>query len=1048
MNGKDMKFILPIAVVAILILGVLGIALMSVPDDNGGPGEVETGPYTMSVGPVTDNEETPIMNAIISLKSGDKTIATAVTGADGIAEFSLEDKIEPGEYVLVIKGEGFEEKAFNVTLDYNKDDRTKIELSSVELEAGNITLEPKKLPPLEFTVGPIWGLDGLLSGVAVELKLDNESIITEYTNENGTAKFTFTTPPEDGTYILNISFVDYKSIEREIIVNYYKETHTLSVIGNFDGITLESSIPPEPLPPLKLSVGPITGQSEVLKGISVKLLFGTKTLSTENTDEYGIATFSFDTPPKDGHYVLRITAKDYEEMNITIMIQYNEEFHELVITGDITDIDLIPVPPPEPPKPPEPVDDPDYYKGLDAYKELEGVQDQPIDVEGMLDKDMDGTPEYYTDIENELDQDVNVEEYVPLDTNGDPEYSPEINSYKPLDKSDYLSRQSRSDNPAPASSRNGVLNLTHFDDMIDRNKILYNGTQDIIQYNTEAINMSHAQEFSEEVTMVPTILNNSFQAGFINGSNSTDANNDGKPERLVIWNVSYKLIDRNNDNKPDRKLVGVIIYELIDNNSNGIVEHSTGLYAAMNASDNDYNGHFEDVIIVVAIGEEKKLDSNFKENFTKLGIFYNHTIDKNNDSKYEFQRAAIYTKQAFDNNSNGNQELKLEFAGGFEGIDNNSNGKYEKALLIWGGSVKIDTKDNGNENINMSKLWIYYVEDQNEDKKLEKATGLTHTNWSFDNNSNGNIELNIEVIAGIYVVDSDSDGKPEKVDVVKAMGIFYDKNDDGIMDSNLSYGLVFLVTDKNEDTKPEFQQALYYCAWNFDNNSNGNPEWSRQAISGFILKDNNSDGKYNELYALHYCVDTIDNNDNGSANFNRSFAYALHVVDSDDDGNIEYKHAIFGYEHKWDNNTDGKYEAINQMAAGYIYEDDDDNGNVNNESFFILINKTYDWNNDGYPEVLSMSLMASTAHYANNGTILYARNVFLQTLAFDNNSNGHFSVMFQVILGNEGFNGTKNGTTIDWETENVLLIVHATKDSDDDGTWDQNAIFIKVEKTI
>jgi 5-hydroxyisourate hydrolase-like protein (transthyretin family) len=1048
MNGKEMKIILPIAVIAILILSVLGVALMSGPDDSSGPGKVEPGPYTMSVGPITDDEGTPIMNAIVTLRTSNGTIATAVTNSDGIAEFSIEEKIEAGEYELMIDTEGFEEKVFEVSLDYNEDDETKIELSSVELEAGNITIEPKQLPPLEFSVGPIWGAEELLSGVAIELRLDNEMIVTEYTNENGTATFTFATPPEDGTYVLNVSFKDFKSIEREIIVNYYEETHTLSVIGDFDGIVLESSIPPEPLPSLKLLVGPINGEDDVLKGISVELLFGTKTISTENTDEYGIATFSFDTPPKDGHYVLRITAKDYYEMNITIRIQYNQEFHELVITGDITDIDLIPIPPPEPPKPPEPVDDPDYYKGFDAYKELEGAREQPVDVEGMLDENRDGTPEYYVDIESELDQDVQIEEYLSFDDNGDPEYSPEINGYEPLDKNDYLSRQSRSNNAGGSGSRSGPSNLTHYEDMINQSVLLYDGSQDVIKYDTQATNLSQAQEFSEEVTSVQTILNNSFKAGYINGSNQTDANNDGNPERLVVWNVSYKQLDRNNDNKTDRILAAVIIYELIDNNSNGFIEHSTGFFAALNASDNDYNGTFEEVIIVVVLGEEKKLDVNFTENYTKLGIFYNHTIDKNNDSNYEFQRAAIYTKQAFDNNSNGNQELKFEFAGGFEGIDNNSNGKYEKALLIWGGSIKIDTKDNGNENINMTTLWIYYVEDQNEDKKLETATGLTHTKWSFDNNSNGNPELYIEAIAGIHLVDSDSDGKLEKVDVVKAMGIFYDKNDDGIMDSNISCALVFLVTDKNEDTNPEFIHALFYCEWNFDNNSNGNPEWSRKAITGFILKDNNSDGKYNELFAVHYSVNAFDTNDNGSVNLNMSFAYALHVIDSDDDGNIEYKHALFGYEHKWDNNTDGNYEAVNQMMAGYMYEDDNDDGNVNNESFFILINKTYDWNNDGYPEALSMSLMASKAQYADNGTIIYARNVFIWILAFDNNSNGHYSIMSQLLIGNEGFNGTRNGTKIDWETENVLLIFHVMRDTDDDGVMDKNPIFIKVEKTI
>ena len=192
-------------------------------------------------------------------------------------------------------------------------------------------------------------------------------------------------------------------------------------------------------------------------------------------------------------------------------------------------------------------------------------------------------------------------------------------------------------------------------------------------------------------------------------------------------------------------------------------------------------------------------------------------------------------------------------------------------------------------------------------------------------------------------------------------------------------------------------------------------------------------------------MDTIDTNDNGSVNHNRSHAYALHFKDADDDGNVEYKHAIFGYEYRWDNNSDGKYEAINQMAAGYEYEDDDDDGKVDNETFFILVNITIDKNNDGNPEVMLMRLMASRVHYADNGTIIRARNVFLQTLAYDNNSNGNINVLIQIIIGQEGFNGVQNGSKIDWETEHVLLIIHGKRDSDDDGTWDAKATFIKVE---
>ncbi len=1043
LNGKDMKIILPLAVVIILILSIVGIALMSMPKENGGTEEVN-GPYLMSVGPITDENGEPIEGAIVTLMMGNTTIASEVTNKNGYASFSFDKKIEKGKYKIEISRDGFNSNLFEVDLDYSGNNI----LLHIENTESNMKLIPKTLPPLKFTVGPIWGTstDGLLAGVAIELRLLNNTIAIEYTDANGTATFTFETPPEDGTYILNISFINYTSIEREILVDYDENTQTLSVIGNFDGLTLEPSTPPEPLPPLKMLVGPITGQDVVLKGITVELLYNNKTVLTENSDENGLATFTFETPPLDGVYFIRVTAKDFEIMDIEITLKYNEELHELIITGQITNITLVPIIQPEPP---EPKNDPDYYKGFDAYKELQDKDSEPVDVEERLDPNNDGTPEFNLEIVTETEKNIDVDQYVGLNNVGEPKYAPEINNYEAADPGLYMSRQARESRSISSSvSGSGTEsnarsewkepnNLTHYDDIIILNEILDNGTTEIMKYNTNVVDSQGISEFNAEVADVGNIINNSLKVGYINGTNASDANNDGKPEHLVIWKVVYLLKDRNNDKKPDHKIVAVLIYDVYDNNSNGIFEYSRGFTGALNAYDNDYNGQFEEKIYAVAVGEEAKIDGNITKHFKRIGIFYNHTVDKNNDSVYELHRAAMYIQLYFDNNSNGNFELVHQFAGGIELIDNNSNRKYESLILVWAGNVLWDKNDDGIPNINKTFVWILSAKDKNEDKKPEDKWLLHTLNLYFDNNSNGNIEFSREIIAGYRAFDNDSNGLEEHRDALRAVKHTWDLNDDGIQDANVSRGHVFLWRDKNQDNKPEYQLALFYLEQFYDNNSNGNFEFTHKLIQGFLVIDTNSDGNANELRAVHYGVAVRDLKDNGKLSFSQSFGYALHFIDKDDDANLEYKHAVFGNERKWDNNTDGIYETVNQLAAGYEGRDDDDDGQIDVERFFILANRTIDKNHDGNPEFRQITIFVTLRVYNSSGGIIYGRDVVHSTVAYDNNSNGNFELVRSILLGHVGYNGTQNGSKIDWETEKVLLYFTEMKDNDDNGTWDK-----------
>ena len=174
-------------------------------------------------------------------------------------------------------------------------------------------------------------------------------------DEKGFAKFSFDKPLEDGIYTVIISLDNYTSVEFEISLSYDEEDHKLDYIGDLTYIELEKLIPP-PLPPVEFFVGPINGEEGVIQGAEVELVLNDETIKTVYTDDTGYAKFSFDTPPEDGTYDLTITYEGYENLEINIILNYNEELHVLSVAGDITDITLEKI------IPPEPVDDQDRQR--------------------------------------------------------------------------------------------------------------------------------------------------------------------------------------------------------------------------------------------------------------------------------------------------------------------------------------------------------------------------------------------------------------------------------------------------------------------------------------------------------------------------------------------------------------------------------------------------------------------------------------------------------------------------------------------------------------
>ncbi len=931
MNGKDMKWILPLALVTVIILSIIGIATLQ------GPEEEEEGPYTMKVGPFTDENGNPLEGVIITLKGEDgDRVDSEVTDNKGYAAFEFREQIDAGGYTLVIDKDGYQALEMNVSLGYQAD---KIRVQGLNPEG--VKLDPVELPPVELSVGPISGPGGLLDGAEVSLKRAGTVIRTLTTDADGMVNFVFDEPPETGEYVLNITKKGFVGVENTIDIEYVEETNNVNVNGVTKNIVMEKLTPPTP---------------------------------------------------------------------------------------------------------PGPKQDPDYYKELDGYQAVKDSDEIPVDLEKKMDPNGDGIPEFQSEIEDTAVRDIDVSDRLVTDGQGNPQYSPEINSYEPMDPEPYLEDKTRG-----ANTGEGGVNLTDYEDFLSQGEMFDNGTDKILRHDEEDLvnPAENAGGFSSEVADVTVMIEENLALGFVNGTNMTDENGDGDIDHIVMWWIAYYEEDRNGDNVTDLKKAAVRAFEVWDNNSNGYhnpitdqlenYEYSKGMQAGMVAYDNNSDGHFEDVAYAVVKAEEAKIDDNLTESYSKMAIYWNHTVDTDNDTYYELQRAALYVEEKYDNNSNGHYELQREFAGGYEAVDNNSNGKLEKAFMVWGGHEAKDENDDGVEDRNRTLMWIYRAVDENEDNNPEEQYLLVHATESWDNNTNGHFEDKSELIAGLKVLDEDSDTNPEEQAAILALGKEWDTNDDGVVDSNASVGHIYIWEDTNDDSIPEHQHAVFYFSQNFDNNTNGHFETQRELIVGFSVDDPDSDGTENEVFALQYGVEKADSQDTGDLDHFESFAHMLRLTDADGDGNPEEKHAIFGYERKWDNNTDGKFEAVDQFMAAYEGLDPDDDGSPNEETFLIIVNHTVDSNGDGNPETCEHGIMASHTEYDASGNVTYARHVLVHHAAYDNNSNGYFELEKAMIAGHEGFNGTENGSgNMTWEVEHVQIYYMENKDSDDDGTWDEH----------
>jgi hypothetical protein len=922
MNGKDLKYILPIAVVVVLLLAIAGVALIDSGDDNGP--ESPQGPYELNVGPITDENGDPLEGAVVKLKNtqGD-TVGLAETDSDGMALFSFDEKVDDGEYDLVIAKESYEDQEIKVGLAQTDSD---IVISGVN-EGVPIEMEPEVLPPLEFTVGPVNGIDGPLEGVGIELRYNGHSYGTQYTDKNGTTKFSFDTPPNELLYDLIFNFDGYLEHVIEISIEYIEETHTLSVSGDFTNITLEV-IPVE--------------------------------LPKDNPDYY---------KELDAYQEL----KDAEDIPVDVKGELdpdkdgNPEFYNDIETEAKQDVgveEYVPVDDKgDPEYSPEitafePVDHDPYLENQSRSERSAGSSNGGSREENLTHYDDFITQNEMinnaTDLITSYDTDA-VDPYMAHSFGNEVAQSPIIIN-KSLNAGAFINGTNSSDKDGDGNPEHVViwkavfLKLdTNSDGKIDK-KIVAIMILEMWDNNSNGF-YENSRGFMAACVAYDNNTDGHFEDVVYVVAAGQEANIDGNyTDHFKKMGIFYNhTIDSNKDKHYEFQRAAVYVQHFEDKNSNGNYELLREFVGGFEGIDNNSNGKYEEALLIWAGGEKKDLndDGSVDQNTSMIWVF--GAVDQNEDKIAEEQALLIIADASFDNNSNGNIEDRSKLIAGFKSIDSNSNGKPEKKDAVIAFVHEKDNNDDGNMDANGAIGWVFLWTDSNEDNKPEYQKGLFYLAANYDNNSNGNFENKYQAIAGFSIDDKNSDGTADELLAVHYGVTSKDVNDDGKEDVNLSFAYVIHAIDSDSDGTPEFKHAVFGHEGRWDNNTDGVYEAVNQFLAGYQYVDSNDDGKVDEEKFFILMNLTSDKNNDGNPERMQYTLLAAHKKYDSTGGIAMARHVVWSTV-AYDNNSNGNFELIEMVLFGHKGINGTQNGSKvdwETEHVLLFYHKMIDTNDDG-----------------------------------------------------------------------------------------------------
>ncbi|QPK93956.1 hypothetical protein HCQ94_05135 [Actinomyces sp. zg-332] len=280
---------------------------------------------TVTVTKTDSDSHEAIAGVEFALKQGDKEIATATSGQDGVATFS---DVVYGEYSLVEKtpGEGY--------------------VASTRVERVNITSDGQAVVFADWKNTKIKGsvsvlkhdgdTNSPLAGVVFALMQNNTEIATATTNDEGIATFA------------NVVYGAYTIIEKSTLTSYILDTYTAyntEVRANGENVFVNENDPL--LNYVKKGTVTVTKSDsdthEPISGVVFALKQGEREVATATTGQDGVATFSdvvygeyslVEKTPKVGY----VASSRVERVNITSRgqsVEFND-WSNTKIKGSVT----------------------------------------------------------------------------------------------------------------------------------------------------------------------------------------------------------------------------------------------------------------------------------------------------------------------------------------------------------------------------------------------------------------------------------------------------------------------------------------------------------------------------------------------------------------------------------------------------------------------------------------------------------------------------------------------------------------------------------------
>ena len=459
-----------------------------------------------------------------------------------------------------------------------------------------------------------------------------------------------------------------------------------------------------------------------------------------------------------------------------------------------------------------------------------------------------------------------------------------------------------------------------------------------------------------------------------------DANNDGNPERAVLYRARYCTADRDSDGIPDISVYEIEALNATDMNDNGTPEVLEALH-----------------ILVVTWTNGTIVDEN-----TYLVAAAGVDVDEDGNPERVLLAGAVIRK--VDLTGDGTIEGTHFVYGIVAAVDANDDGTPEEAIMLIMTSISLDMDGDGNVNHTANWGQVVHAKDRNWDGHVDDLRAAQFGEEQFDNNSDGIVDTRNAGWLGVGIIDRNFDGQEDKVVMALGMEREDDADGDGNPETLQKFFYATTVKDWDADGNADHTWFLTHSTEATDLDDDGNWDFYNETAAGAEARDWNDDGNLDYYAAIRVYAQKQDEQPNGW-NSETTATWILQLWDFNSNGDINAVHAVEIIQVHWDNNSDGLWDT--EWTNANVWHGRDFNGDGHYERTIYVGAESFRSDDDADGNI----------EWTNNDVTIHTRNT---TMAGDLQHEYYYHIV--QVEGNVSTSGIA-------QYENTTLVVYETWDT-------------------